>query len=215
MKYSVNDMIADVYSDIASGRMNDYSLTEKDMKVALALFKQNMPRRVLDFGTNEGSTAAFLLDNCPWIERWVGVDLDLQKFGNRGIVPRVAGSKARNDGRFVAVLTDETVPGFQRVLREWQRQTSEYDSFDAIIMDANHEDWATKRDTEACEMFANSPCLWLWHDYDVESRQHSNGRPFSLKSYIDGLVASGRNIMLPDEENRDPWKCCSLAWELR
>ncbi|MCZ2074149.1 MAG: class I SAM-dependent methyltransferase [Bryobacterales bacterium] len=207
--YCVEDFLATVPESMATGRMGDFSLTEKDMRVALALFRLYKPKRVLDFGCNQGHTASFLLENCPWIELWVGVDLKPEMFPQRGIVPKLAGRLARGDDRFHAVLTDETIPDMARqlLMNGWSK-------FDAIIMDANHEDWATKRDTEGCEPHAASPCLWLWHDYNVESRQHSNGKPFSLKGYLDSLERQGHPIMFPDEVDRDPWRCCSLAWEV-
>lgn len=207
--YSVDELLAETPLNIAAGRMNDYSLTEKDMRVALALFHQYEPKTVLDFGVNDGSTAAFLLEHCPWIKHWVGVDLRPELFPTRGIVPKQAGRLAAHDGRYSSLLTDETVDDFQRRLTElgWR--------FDCIIMDANHEDWATKRDTDACEPFAAKPCLWLWHDYNVDSRQAPAGRPFGVLGYIDDLNAGERNIHTPDEKDRDPWRCCSLAWENR
>ncbi len=188
--------------------MNDYSLTEKDMRVALALFNKHKPVSVLDFGVNEGSTAAFLLNNCPFIDRYIGVDLEPQLFKDRGIVPKAAGWRVGANRKFFVVLTDETIADFQGKI-------APFAPFDCITMDANHEDWATKRDTEACWPLLSDGGLMLWHDYNVESRQHSNGKPFSLIKYLDALIASGREIMTPDDQPRAPWKCCSLAWEVK
>jgi len=208
-RYHVDDLLCTVPSCLAEGRMGMYSLTERDMLVALALFRIYRPKRVLDFGCNEGDTASFLLEQCPGITLWVGVDLKPEMFQHRGIVPKVAGHLARGDDRFHAVLTDETIQDMARQLNE-----NGWTEFDAIIMDANHEDWATQRDTEGCEPFAASPCLWLWHDYNVESRYGSVGKPFGVKKYIDKLMRQGRTIMVPDETDRDPFKCVSIAWEV-
>lgn len=207
--YSVAEMLATVPPNCAAGAMGDYSLTEKDMAVALALFREHHPATVLDFGVNAGNTAAFLLAQCPWIDLWVGVDLRPELFPQRGIVPQEAGHLAHRDVRFGLVLTDETVADFQAQVAAVGVK------FSAIIIDANHTEAGTRRDTEAAERFAASPCLWLWHDYNVDSRQAPMGRPFGVKPYLDGLIAQGRDIHVPDEEDRNPWACCSLAWEIR
>jgi predicted O-methyltransferase YrrM len=217
--YSVSELLSETPDDIAAGRMNPYSLTEKDMRVLLALVNKHRPKRVLDFGINEGSTAAFILDHCPWIEEWVGIDLIPEKFPQRGIVPKQAGWKAAHHPQLRIVLTDETVADFKRKMEKHIARGRccgvDVKVFSAILMDANHEEKETQRDTEACEPFAAPNCLWAWHDFGVVSRQHSNGKPFPLIHYINRLIASGRKIMVPDEQDRDPWKCCSLAWEIR
>lgn len=214
--YSVQDLLSETSETLAAGRMNDYSLTEKDMRVALALFRRFKPTRVLDFGTNEGSTAAFLLEQCPDIELWVGVDLLPELFPARGIVPKVAGARARHDPRFHAVLTDETVEDFQQklvaFLRAYNKPNTSILGFDCIIMDANHDDRATERDTDACSLFMHPGGLWLWHDYNVDSRQDPVGKPFGVKQYLDRREKD-RAVMLPDEEDRNSWTCCSIAWE--
>lgn len=207
--YSVAELLAETPENIAAGAMGDYSLTERDMRVALALFNRHKPRNVLDFGCNWGNTAALVLANCPFVELWLGVDLRPELFPKRGIVPQEAGHLARHDPRFRLILTDETVDDLQRQLCGLGL------TFDAILMDANHEEAPTRRDTEACEPFAASPCLWLWHDYNVDSRQQPTGRPFPVKAYLDRLIAAGRPIMVPDEADRHPWRCVSLAWEVR
>ncbi|MFH1739541.1 MAG: class I SAM-dependent methyltransferase [bacterium] len=207
--YNVNILFDMVDKTVKLPTMGDFSLTPKDMLVALSLFRVHQPSRVLEFGVCQGHTAAFLLRHCPFISEYVGVDLEPELFPARGIVPRVAGALAIDDPRYSSVLTDETVDDFRLAI-----QTSKPGLFDCVIMDANHEDWATKRDTEACLPLLTTGGLILWHDYNVESRQHSNGLPFSLKGYLDEL-AKDRCIHMPADVNRDPWTCCSLAWSVK
>lgn len=208
LTYDVAEILS-LTENVETPGMGDFSMTPKDMQVALALFKIHQPRKVLEFGVCQGHTAAFLLKHCPFIEVYVGVDLKPELFPERGIVPEVAGRLAAADSRYVSLLTDETVEDFQAQLRALGEEP-----FDCAIMDANHEDWATKRDTEAVDWFLEVGGLWLWHDYDVESRQHSNGEVFSLKGYLDALMLTGRCIHTPRDVDRDPWTCCSLAWEV-
>jgi len=208
--YDVNQILH-LTQNVPQPVMGDFSLTPRDMLVALALFRIHQPRRVLEFGVCQGHTATFLLQHCPFIEKYVGVDLIPELFPERGIVPRIAGDLATTDSRFEVVLTNETVGDFARNVEA--RYGHEH--FDAAIMDANHEDWATKRDTEAVAPFLNIGGLWLWHDYDVESRQHSDGKPFGLIHYLNDRMASGHMIHTPEDIDRDPWTCCSIAWEIQ
>ena len=206
--YDVSALAASIPPAHVAGRMGKFSLTELDLRVALALFNLYRPARVLEFGVNQGETAKCLLDHCPWIESYVGVDLRRECFPDRwGIVPEVAGAAARSDPRFEAVLTDGT---------EWDfhRQAVPLSPFDCILMDADHDEDPTRRDTESCSQLAGRPCLWLWHDYNVRSRANPGGPIWGVKACLDGLAARGRTIWTPDQADRDPWACCSLAWEL-
>ncbi len=213
--YHVEDLAAPPDVIDATGRgadpeRNPYGLTDKDLAVCLGLFTRFGPEAVLEFGVNLGHTAAFLLEHCPWIRLYVGVDLIPERFPSRGIVPSHAGALAAGDPRFHAVLTDETIAYLVRVL-----QAAGWNWFDCILLDADHEYPGTKRDTEGTDLFLRQGGLRLWHDYNVQSRQQPTGRPFSEKRYLDELIAAGRAIHVPDETDRDPWRCCSIAWELK
>jgi hypothetical protein len=208
--YPVRALLDAVPAEVAaSAQMGDYSLTERDMRVAAALFATYWPMHVLEVGVCQGHTAAFLLDNFGSIREYVGVDRRPDLFPHCGIVPKYAGQRARRDDRFSCILTDESVEDLQRQLKALGHR------FDCIIMDANHTEAGTRRDTEAVWPWSAYECLWIWHDYNVESRQNPTGKVFGVKPYIDGLIAQGRKIMTPDEVDRDPWKCVSLAWEVR
>ena len=196
--------------------MNPYSLTEADMRVALALFAEHGVKTVLEFGVNEGATAKQLLRWRPAITHYVGVDLIPALFPERGIVPKVAGQMAAEyfGSRLHTVLVDGTASGFHTRMKKAMR-TLGLDYFDAVIMDADHEEAATQRDTELCAPYLSAGGLMLWHDYNVRARQHDNGRMFGLKAYLDRLVQQdGRQIMFPDQADRDPWSCVSVAWEV-
>jgi len=200
---------------VAAGRgadriRNPYGLTDKDLAVCLSLFDRRAPEAVLEFGVNRGHTAALLLEYCPWIRLYVGVDLIPERFPNRGIVPSRAGDLAAGDPRFHAVVTDETIAYLLRAL-----QAAGWNWFDAILLDADHEYAGTRRDTEGTDLFLRQGGLRIWHDYNVESRQDPGRGPFTLKRYLDELAAAGRAIHFPDEADRDPWRCCSIAWEIK
>jgi predicted O-methyltransferase YrrM len=208
--YNVQSYLDKTPPAIARGWMGDYSLTEDDLRVALELFCEQEPRRVLEFGVNQGHTAAFLLHHCAFIESYIGVDLEPDLFPTRGIVPQIAGDLALGDPRYSTVLTDETIPTLRRILK--QRGDQE---FDCIIIDANHSEPGTRRDTEGCDPLLRTGGLWIWHDDNVGSRQDPNVKRFGVKDYLDKLEAAGRTIWRPDQTDRNPWACVSLAFEIK
>jgi predicted O-methyltransferase YrrM len=214
MRYDPDEYLARVPKKLVAGAMNDYSLTEDDMRVAVALFREHGVRYVLEFGVNDGNTAVAVLRLMPEVERYVGVDLVKALFPERGIVPITPGWRADGDPRFIPVAVDGTPDCFGGHLRRTLEQLG-VDAFDALIMDADHEEKPTQRDTELCWPFLRQGGLCLWHDYGVHSRQHDNGKDFPLKAYLDRLIASGRQIHTPDQQSRDPWTCVSVAWEVK
>jgi hypothetical protein len=66
-----------------------------DVKVLIALSRTFYPKTVIEIGIQRGETAKCILDNSPWIEKYIGIDvipshqttLPVQ----RGEVPQIAG----------------------------------------------------------------------------------------------------------------------------
>lgn len=214
MHYDPNVYLDRVPKELVAGAMNDFSLTEDDMRVAIALFREHGVRHVLEFGVNDGNTAVAVLRLMPEVVSYVGVDLVKALFPERGIVPPTPGFRASGDRRFVPVAVDGTPECF-RAAMSGTLSSLGLEAFDAVIMDADHEEKPTQRDTELCWPFLRPGGLVLWHDYGVHSRQHDNGRDFPLKHYLDRLIVSGRQIHTPNQVSRDPWTCVSLAWEVK
>ena len=50
-------------------------LREGDLAILLALVKAFRPRRVAEFGVEAGETARWALAECPFIERYFGIDV--------------------------------------------------------------------------------------------------------------------------------------------
>ena len=214
MHYDPQPYLDRVPKPLVAGAMNDFSLTEDDMRVAIALFREYGVRHVLEFGVNDGNTAVAVLRLVSEIVSYVGVDLVKALFPERGIVPPTPGFRAAADPRFVPIGVDGTADCFRGAVRQVLERLG-IDAFDAVIMDADHEEKPTQRDTELCWPFLRQGGLCLWHDYGVHSRQHDNGRDFPLKAYLDREIAAGRQIQTPQQESRDPWTCVSVAWEVK
>lgn len=203
MKYDVDELLRTVPSDVAAGKMGEYSLTDNDLRVALALFRRYRPVRVLEVGVCEGHTAKFLLDNCPWISTYIGVDLMPELFPSRGIVPKQAGALAISDKRFHTILTDETAYMLAREVASYGWE------YDCVIIDANHTERGTRRDTEAVSWALRPGGLMLWHDYGVCARQYPGSTIFGVKCYLDGINEGGGYVNVPDRP-----ELSSLAWEI-
>jgi len=176
------------------GAESKFSVTERDMLVMLALFEKYNIYRILEIGTNEGATAAFLLKMRPNIMQWVGVDLIR--------APDYIGRRC-TDERYHLFRTDGTVKHAEQLIGPLGK-------FACIFIDADHSFESVKRDTEYSEKFLASGGIMIWHDYDVLHRYKKT--PFGVKKYIDDLKG---DIYLSGDRDRNSFKCCSLAWRFQ
>jgi hypothetical protein len=133
-----------------------------DRQVINSLNAFRRPKRVLEFGINEGRTAELLLRNSPWIQHYCGLDVfpdfDPAWSHQRPEIPR-PGTVARfvSDPRLHTVLS--TVGSYDGVQELTGRD------FDLIYIDADHSYPGVARDTSiACSVAAQGACL-IWHDY--------------------------------------------------
>lgn len=79
-----------------------------ELEALVALVASVSPRAVVEFGVNEGRTAAAILRNVPGIERYVGIDVPAgyvpAKAAQRNEVPAHPGHLAAADPRFELIL---------------------------------------------------------------------------------------------------------------
>lgn len=158
--------------------------TSRDLGVLLALFRQFLPLRVLEFGIGTGTTASFLLDNCPFIVDYVGVEL-------------LSKEPPYQNRRLWTILADGTVEDFHEKLLLHVGDVHRY--FDAIIMDANYD--SVERDTEACKPFLRGGGLMFWRGYE---------RHAGVTTYLDGL--GDQAINTPKDAWQCPEAAASVAW---
>lgn len=192
MIYDTDTLLSLTDPSIRCPAVSADSPTERDMRVTLALFRQFLPLRVLEFGIGAGTMASFLLDNCPFIADYVGVDL----------LPKEPPYRNR---RLFTILTDGTVKDFHEKLCLHVGDVHRY--FDAIILDANYGHESSKRDTEACRPFLRGGGLCFWR---------GDGKHPGITKYLSALVCGRRKIMVPDDRapecQTNEW--CTMAWEI-
>lgn len=118
------------------------------------------PKRVIEFGINEGRTAQAILEYVPGIEQYIGVDVPpdyvTAKEVQRGEVPQVAGRLVGGDPR-VTLLVPE---GGSRSLTP-----QDLPQIDAAFIDGDHSRDGVEHDTLLAMEAVRPGGIIVWHDY--------------------------------------------------
>lgn len=140
----------------------------------MALCRAFRPKHVIEFGIQVGTTAKLLLDNCPWIERYDGVDLPVggKTFlsHQQNQVPEVPGELVLDNPK-CHVLTEppgDTIYGM-------------------AYIDGDHSREGVLRDSAFCREHVDG--VIAWHDYNTER---------GVNEAIDHLNGDGNRIFLVD-----------------
>lgn len=134
-------------------------LTDLERRVLVALARHVRARTVVEFGVQDGKTAKCLMDSCPSIREYVGIDLPAggspTLAAQAAEVPRVAGEAAL--GR----------DGFRLLLRD-SRDLSAADlpAADLVFVDGGHDYDTVAHDTAVAEAIVR-PGAIVWHDYNA------------------------------------------------
>lgn len=131
-----------------------------DRRFLLALARAMGVRRVLELGVGQGATARFLLEHCPKIQRYVGVDVP-PGFATRlpqqaELVPERVGSMVP-DQRFEAIVAPE---GSGRLPADRFG-----DKFDMVFIDGDHSSEGVEADTRLAFSVSHRSTAIVWHDY--------------------------------------------------
>lgn len=131
-----------------------------ELEVLVALIASVDPRHVLEFGVNEGRTAAAILEYVPGIVQYVGVDVEPGYVTplpiQRNEVPANPGHLAAADPRFHLILK----PGGSRDLRP-----TDLIDYDAAFIDGDHSAAGVKHDTALARNVVRPGGIIVWHDY--------------------------------------------------
>jgi predicted O-methyltransferase YrrM len=168
-----------------------------DRRVLLALARTLRPAAVVEFGVQRGLTAALLLTECPWIRRYVGIDLPEGALpvqaGQAQEVPEVPGELASADPRFEllradsALVTPDMLP-----------------TADMVYIDGGHDYPHVVADLRLARAIVRPGGVIAWHDYH-------RGEPGVRQAIDECNQAEGDHIALVDGS----WVCFELRREGR
>ncbi|MFF2448915.1 class I SAM-dependent methyltransferase [Neobacillus sp. NPDC058068] len=131
-----------------------------DVPALIALSRTFYPKTVIEIGIQRGETAKCILDNSPWIEKYVGIDviptyitpLAIQ----RGEVPQIAGECVKDDPRVELIVK----PNGSRDL-----EPSDLPAADLIFIDGDHSREGVLEDTLLAREVIRKGGIICWHDY--------------------------------------------------
>ena len=153
---------------------------ERDRDVLMALCRTFKPRTVIEFGVQRGCTAKYLLDNCPWISEYVGIDVP------PGTVPAL-----RNQIREVPAIAGELVadnPKFRLIIRAKGTadvSSAELPIADMVFIDDDHSAAGVSLATTLARKILRPGGVCCWHDY--------GNRTAGVTEVIDRLNATDGN----------------------
>lgn len=137
-----------------------YYTTPDDVKVLIALSRTFYPKSVIEIGIQRGGTAKCILDNSPWIEKYVGIDViptyTTTLAVQRGEVPQIAGECVKDDPRVELIVK----PNGSRDL-----EPSDLPAADFIFIDGDHSKEAVLQDTLLARQVIRKGGIICWHDY--------------------------------------------------
>jgi predicted O-methyltransferase YrrM len=147
----------------------------------LTMLDNIKPKRMIEFGVNEGLTASAILEWIKSIEYYLGVDVPfghkMPLPGQQSEVPQEAGHLVESDARF------------ELFLREGYDDTPiiEKGPFDVAFIDGDHSRNGVVRDIELSQKIL-VPNGWIfWHDY--------NNKTVEVSAVLEELQQGGRGII--------------------
>jgi predicted O-methyltransferase YrrM len=166
-----------------------------DRRILLALARTIRPEVVVEFGVQSGITAALLLGECPWIRRYVGIDLPAgQKpvqASQAAEVPGTPGELAAADPRFELLLADSATI-----------ETGRLPVACMVWIDGGHDYEHVLADTRLARAIVRPGGAIAWHDY-------TDRQPDVRRVVDEANRAEGDHIALVDGS----WTCFELRRE--
>ena len=134
--------------------------TGTDVEVLIALSRTFFPKTVIEIGIQRGGTAKCILDNSPWIEKYVGIDVVptyLTKLPiQQSEVPQIAGDYVKDDPRVELIVK----PNGSKDLKP-----SDLPIADLIFIDGDHSKAGVLYDTLLARKVIRKGGIICWDDY--------------------------------------------------
>lgn len=139
-------------------------------------------RTVVEFGCNNGRTAAAILRNVPTVERYIGVDVPAGYKFACGVqsreVPAKPGELALADKRFELLLRDRGT---------FELTAEDLPPCDAVFIDGDHSEAAVRNDYALARRVVRHGGIIVFHD--------DNGlRTVDVSRVLDDLASKGADI---------------------
>jgi predicted O-methyltransferase YrrM len=135
-------------------------LTDVERRVLVALTRHVAPKTVIEFGVQDGKTAACIWAAAPTIKSYVGIDLP------QGAAPALA-----SQGTEVPAVPGEAVAGrkgFKLLLQESGTLVpADLPLADLIFIDGGHDYATVKHDTALAFARIRPGGVIVWHDYNA------------------------------------------------
>lgn len=168
----INDLMEDIMSNLnkdtffkifGSGVFNGevpFYTTPDDVKALIALSRTFYPKTVIEIGIQRGGTAKCILDNSPWIEKYIGIDV-IPSFTTtlsiqRGEVPQIAGEYVKDDPRVELIVKHNGSRDLE---------PSDLPEADFIFIDGDHSKKGVFLDTLLARKVIRKGGIICWHDY--------------------------------------------------
>jgi predicted O-methyltransferase YrrM len=162
---------------------------ERERHVLADLANRIPVKVVIEIGINEGNTAKFLLDNCPAIERYIGIDV------LPGYLPGFTEQQREvpvEAGRLVRDMIDKVV---LLVTRRGSLDVNVDDlpKADLVLIDGDHCADMVLHDTALARGVINPGGAVVWHDY---KRLDDRGRPdrVNVSEVLEEMQHGGADI---------------------
>lgn len=159
--------------------------TGLDVEPLIAFSRTFRPKTVIEIGIQRGATAKCILDNSPWIETYIGIDVmpgyRTSVAAQQGEVPQIAGEIVRHDPRVKLIVK----PNGTRDLTP-----ADLPAADLIFIDGDHSLHGVLSDTLLARQVIRKVGIICWHDY-------GNYLVPDVSTAIDGLnINEGDQICL-------------------
>ncbi|WP_078412207.1 class I SAM-dependent methyltransferase [Priestia abyssalis] len=137
--------------------------TGSDVEPLIAFSRTFHPKTVIEIGIQRGATAKCLLDNSPWIEKYIGIDVTPDYNTPLSIqqqeVPQIAGECVKDDSRVELIIK----PNGSRDLT-----SADLTAADLIFIDGDHSLNGVLLDTQLARQVIRKGGIICWHDYGNE-----------------------------------------------
>jgi hypothetical protein len=143
---------------------NNWYMEGTELAVLEGLAKKYYVNSVLEIGINKGETAKRLLDNCPFINKYEGIEVTPEGANSMRDCQREERDSLGNEvGKFVK--DNPKVSLF--ISKNGSKDFKTTEHYDLIFIDGNHAKEYVEYDTNLA--MSLNPKIIAWHDYGTEA----------------------------------------------